>query len=640
MNPLVRSRALPRPRGLAPPASCASSDHFHLCPNPLLQTLSGTALTAASVTTGAQVGLWQVAAPNAFGVMLAIYSTWWISGAHLNPAVTLAIAVNRRAEFPARWILPFWGAQLLGAVVGGAITLAVFAPFLDHYEALHNIVRGSPESVVTAMSFGLYAPNPGLFPPGMGPNGSPSGLVSTASAFFTEMWATALLISVIFAVSDSRNTAFGPARSSRRDNSKMPLLVGFCVAFLNSMFAPITMCGMNPARDFGPRLVAAMAGWGRIAIPGPDNDFWVYILGPLVGAVPALYLYDLAMRFGWEEVDTTADADRSSATTTADGILASINADAMAATKGAEDRGAAASPGGASLYSPLLLADGDRAGGGDGRASYGAVGTRAAPWSATSATTAGAASGAVLAGDGRETDAGSHGEGDGGDGEEAGTDDDDSDADSRGKGGGRGGLKRRLLAARDRFFPSAAGGSGTQSQQQQQQHHLRRVTDYASARLAGADETNSEDTFLRLEEEILRRLVLLEAAQRAQLASSGAATPGHFNPTPNPGRTGPAHAATTPATATAPTTSPSSRATTTELTAMTGMTGTTTATTATTVGGVATAAPRQDRLNTLVRLVSEVSSSRRQLLGTEPRADRDARTAPPRSEEARGDDGK
>jgi glycerol uptake facilitator-like aquaporin len=65
---------------------------------------------------------------------------------------------------------------------------------------------------------------------------------------------------------------------------------------LISLFAPITQAGWNPARDFGPRVVAFLAGWGDIAIPGPRNGFWVYIVGPLVGGPIGAAVYDLALR--------------------------------------------------------------------------------------------------------------------------------------------------------------------------------------------------------------------------------------------------------------------------------------------------------------------------------------------------------
>jgi glycerol uptake facilitator-like aquaporin len=63
----------------------------------------------------------------------------------------------------------------------------------------------------------------------------------------------------------------------------VPFFVGFTVAVLIALFAPITQAGWNPARDFGPRLVALLAGYGSIAIPGPQAGFWIYIVGPLIG---------------------------------------------------------------------------------------------------------------------------------------------------------------------------------------------------------------------------------------------------------------------------------------------------------------------------------------------------------------------
>jgi len=76
----------------------------------------------------------------------------------------------------------------------------------------------------------------------------------------------------------------------------VPFFVGFTVAILISLFAPLTQAGWNPARDFGPRLVAWMAGWGLAALPGPRAGFWVYIVGPLVGAPIGAVLYDTLLR--------------------------------------------------------------------------------------------------------------------------------------------------------------------------------------------------------------------------------------------------------------------------------------------------------------------------------------------------------
>ena len=245
-----------------------------------LLVLFGTGSVAAAVMTGAQVGLWQVAVVWGFGVALAIYATATVSGAHLNPAVTLAFALLRPASFPRERILPYWGAQLAGAVLAGAVVLAVFGPFVDRFEEERGIVRGEAGSEASAMIFGEYFPNPAMF----GTDADAEALVSPLAATAVEGLGTAVLVFLIFALIDPRN--------SNRPQWMTPFFIGFTVAVLISLFAPITQAGWNPARDFGPRIVAFLAGWGDIAIPGPRGGFVAYILGPLVGGTLGGLIYD------------------------------------------------------------------------------------------------------------------------------------------------------------------------------------------------------------------------------------------------------------------------------------------------------------------------------------------------------------
>ena len=213
-----------------------------------------------------------------FGVSIAIFATASVSGAHLNPAVTLALAVFR--GFPWSQLLPYWGAQLTGAFVAGALVLATFGPLIDRFEEDNEVTRGQPGSEVSAMVFGEYFPNPAVF----GTDGRAHALVTPLRALGVEALGTALLVFVIFALTDPRNAA-GPGAMT-------PFFIGFTVAVLISLFAPLTQAGWNPARDLGPRLVAFLAGWGEVAIPGPRAGFWVYIVGPFVGALIGGGLYD------------------------------------------------------------------------------------------------------------------------------------------------------------------------------------------------------------------------------------------------------------------------------------------------------------------------------------------------------------
>jgi glycerol uptake facilitator protein len=243
--------------------------------------LFGTGSVAAAVLTGAQVGLWQVAVVWGFGVSLAIYCSAAASGAHLNPAISLAFALWRPAGFGWARLLPYWGAQLGGAILAGGTVAGLFWTILQRFEQAKGIVRGAPGSELSAMVFGEYFPNPALF----GTDATARALVSPLQACLVEAFGTAVLAFVIFALTDPRNRD-APARHL------VPFFIGFTVAALISLFAPLTQGGWNPARDFGPRLVALALGWGEIAIPGPVSGFWVYVVGPLVGAPIGAGLYE------------------------------------------------------------------------------------------------------------------------------------------------------------------------------------------------------------------------------------------------------------------------------------------------------------------------------------------------------------
>ncbi|TAJ21643.1 MAG: aquaporin family protein [Dehalococcoidia bacterium] len=252
-----------------------------------LLVLFGTGVVAAAVLTGAQVGLWQVAAVWGFGVTIAIASTAGVSGAHLNPAVTLAMTVFRGTSFPRSRALPYVGAQMAGAVLAGCVVLAVFSPFIERFEREHSIVRGEGGSEASAMVFGEYFPNPAIYPESTHEGGADRDLVSPLRAAGVEAFGTAVLVFVIFALTDARRASVA--------GTMTPLLIGFTVAVLISLFAPVTQAGWNPARDFGPRLVAFVAGWGEVAIPGPHGGFWVYILGPLVGGLVGGAVYEVTL---------------------------------------------------------------------------------------------------------------------------------------------------------------------------------------------------------------------------------------------------------------------------------------------------------------------------------------------------------
>jgi len=245
----------------------------------------GCGSVAAAVLTGAQVGIFQVAIVWGLGVATAIYLTGALSGAHLNPAVTCALATG--GDFPARRILPYVAAQLAGAFAAAATLHGVFAGPLAAYEAAHGIVRGAAGSEATAMIFGEFFPNPG----GRPLTSAVRATVSPGAAFFIEALGTAVLVLVIFGLTDRRNAA-RPAQEAA------PVMIGLTVTLLISLLAPLTQAGFNPARDLGARLWSATAGgWG--AVPFTANGWgWltVYVVAPLVGGQAGAIFYRVIFR--------------------------------------------------------------------------------------------------------------------------------------------------------------------------------------------------------------------------------------------------------------------------------------------------------------------------------------------------------
>jgi len=228
----------------------------------------GCGAVAVTVLFDALQGLGQVAMVWGIGVTLAIYLTRHISCAHLNPAVTLAMALSGRMPF--RRVAGYWAGQLAGAIAGASMLLLLFGPSMAAYEAAHGIVRGSPASVHTAMIFGEFYPNPAA-----------SAVVSLPLAMFAEGLGTFLLLLMIFALTEGCNVG-GPG------DSLAPVFIGLTVSAIICLVAPLTQAGLNPARDLGPRLVAWAAGWGAAAFPDRVGGFFfVYVLSPLVGGVAA-----------------------------------------------------------------------------------------------------------------------------------------------------------------------------------------------------------------------------------------------------------------------------------------------------------------------------------------------------------------
>jgi glycerol uptake facilitator protein len=235
----------------------------------------GCGSVAVTVLFSSHSGLFQVAAIWGIGVALAIYATRHISCAHLNPAVSIAMVISGRMY--ARKLPSYLLGQFSGAFFAAAILYLLFSGAITHYENIHEIIRGSQDSIRTAMIFGEFYPNPGL--------GS-AVPITTMNAFLAEMVGTFALVFLIFSLTDGCNVG-------RPDDSLSPLFIGLSITIIISVIAPLTQAGLNPARDLSPRMFAYLAGWREAAFPDSHWGFLtVYVLGPITGGILAALLFE------------------------------------------------------------------------------------------------------------------------------------------------------------------------------------------------------------------------------------------------------------------------------------------------------------------------------------------------------------
>jgi glycerol uptake facilitator protein len=209
----------------------------------------------------------------AMAVTFGVYVAGGISGAHINPAVTLALAFKR--QFPWSKALPYMAAQVIGAFVGAALVFLVYHNAIASFEETNNITRGAPDSNTT---FSIFATFPAPYYNG--------GMIGP---LIDQIVGTMFLLIFVLALTDTLNQA-------PRANLT-PLLVGLAVAAIGMSYGANAGYAINPARDFGPRIFALFAGWGEVAFPGTVKGaftayFWVPIIGPFVGGVLGAYIYD------------------------------------------------------------------------------------------------------------------------------------------------------------------------------------------------------------------------------------------------------------------------------------------------------------------------------------------------------------
>jgi glycerol uptake facilitator protein len=195
-----------------------------------------------------------------FGVVMGVYVAGGVSGAHLNPAVSVGLALRR--GFPWAKVGPYILAQVLGAFIAALLIRWNF------YEWFNQVDPGK-----TYATQGVFSTGPG---PGM----------SVLAGLRSEIIGTAMLLMLILAITDARNTAPGA--------NLAPWIIGIAVVVIGMSLGATSGYAINPARDFGPRLASWITGWSTAMNESGGNFYaWVPIVGPLIGGAIGVYVYDL-----------------------------------------------------------------------------------------------------------------------------------------------------------------------------------------------------------------------------------------------------------------------------------------------------------------------------------------------------------
>jgi glycerol uptake facilitator protein len=205
-------------------------------------------------------------------VVFGIYVAGGISGAHINPAVSIAFASFGR--FPWKKVPGYVVAQVAGATAGAALTYLIYRDAIQAYEAENGITRDGGDATV-----GVFVTGPaGYFGDYWGP-------------FITEVVGTAFLLLIVFAVVDLMNI---PPKANLG-----PLIIGLGVFAIGMSWGANSGYAINPARDLGPRILAWLMGWGDAAFPGVQGNldayWWVPVVAPIIGGVigAAIYVFTI-----------------------------------------------------------------------------------------------------------------------------------------------------------------------------------------------------------------------------------------------------------------------------------------------------------------------------------------------------------
>jgi len=195
------------------------------------------------------------------GVTMGCYVAGKISGAHMNPAVTIAMAMFR--DFPWRKVAPYIAAQVAGAFLASALV------YWNYLPAFHAADPNLEHTAGVFTTFPAYPDTP-------------------SAGLLDQTIGTGLLLFMVMAISDERNQPPGA--------NLTPVLIGAVVVVIGMAFGGMHGYAINPARDFGPRLLTVAAGFKNNGLTDGSMVFWVPIVGPILGGILGAAAYDWGVR--------------------------------------------------------------------------------------------------------------------------------------------------------------------------------------------------------------------------------------------------------------------------------------------------------------------------------------------------------
>lgn len=204
-----------------------------------------------------------------FAVMFGVFVCGGVSGGHINPAVSVALATV--GKFPWRKVPLFMIAQYVGAFIASVFIFFVYR------NALHDF-SGGEYNITTAGIWATY----------------PQDFLSVGNGLADQVMGTGLLVTCVLAITDNKNM--------NTPKGFIPLMVGFAVAAIGMAYGYNCGYAINPARDLSPRIFTAIAGWGMQVFSFQNYSWWwIPVVGPHIGAVLGAWVYWLLVEMHWPE---------------------------------------------------------------------------------------------------------------------------------------------------------------------------------------------------------------------------------------------------------------------------------------------------------------------------------------------------